>query len=190
MDYDDITLKLFMHIVETGEYDKLMLPGTKATPDECYEQWEVIIRANNKANGSIEFSAYIDHVTAYNSLLRTYNSVKASLIKLCFVVDNNDIQYLMANGYKIDDTDRETYTNSLTAAFKRSDNLITRIRMKGKQIEALGSKTVNDKNPTFNSLIAGLIHAGYNVNEDIKLAVYTELKRLVDKQNENGRPVR
>lgn len=182
--FDEITLKLFVYIAETGEYDKLSKKGGH-TPDECYEKWELIVRDNNKSNGNYQYSSYLDHCKAYNSLLREYNVIKATLITLCFTVDDEQITYLKKKGYVISTTSREDYVTSLNAAFRKSDNLITRIGMKKKQIEKLTNQ-VGITNPTFDQLMAGLIHAGYTVTDDITLVRYNELKKLIDKDNENG----
>jgi len=97
--YEDISLKLFIGIGDTANYNLLIISGS-ATPEEIYDRWENIIRKYNSTNGSYEFTSYVDNMKAYASLLSDYNVIKATLIKLCFVVDDEAIKYLKMKGYK------------------------------------------------------------------------------------------
>lgn len=95
----------------------------------------------------------------------------------------NIIEKLRRKGYKIDTSNTRTYVDSLNAQDRRAQNLITRINMKYKQIENLGKDQVAIKTPTFESLMAGLMFEKYNVDDDLKLVRYLELKKIIEEQN-------
>lgn len=178
-------MKLFLQIADSGEYT--LLAKSPATPEECYDHWCLIIDKQNLTSGSNEFRNYMDQQKAYNSLLSEYNRIKASLTVLCFTVDVDIISFLKSRGYNIVQTDSDSYTESINKAWRRSDNLITRINMKFNQIEKMNKNQVRVKTPTFDSIMADLIKEKYNVPEDITLVRYLELKKLINKDLDGKR---
>lgn len=189
--FDEIPLKLFLQIAETGCYE--LLAKTPQPIDDCYQHWESIVEKQNELSGSREFRNILDHRKAYNRLLNEYNWIKAALIVLCFTVDIDRIKELRKRGYNIKVSSQDDYVQSINANFRKVESLVTRINMKYKQIEMLQKTSEAVKTPTFEQLMAGLIFNKYPVDDNITLARYIELKKLIEEQNrkvENGIGVR
>lgn len=177
--YDNITLRTYLHIAATGEYDKLIVKGD-CSKEECLAVWEELVNRNN--NGQV-FSAYFDSSQKYALLISDYNTIKATLFILLFEVDNDAIAFLKRKGYVIDTSSRAKYDASLALAMKTSDNLLTKIQMKQNEIASMcdnGSRMVG-----FEEVVANISFLlGFTINDDITLARYNEYRRIIAKRHE------
>lgn len=170
-----------MQIADSGNV--LLVAKTKARPEKCAEAWEEIVQRNAEENGSYEYQNYLDNLREYYRLITEHTLVKASLLKLTYKVDPALAKYLTSRGYVIrlgkqKASDSEAYANSIHAALKKSDNLVTKIRMKQKEM----TNTTNLKGQvkTFESLMGNLIALlGFEVSADITLARYNEYKKFI-----------
>ncbi|MFN9913414.1 MAG: hypothetical protein ACK53L_12560, partial [Pirellulaceae bacterium] len=119
------------------------------------------------------------------SLLSDYNYVRATLIQLMFVVDDNYIEELRNKGYRIDTTDSLKYAESISNALRRSENLITRMKMKSNEISDMIGRDGGSKGATFEEIMAGLSLAlKFAVPEDIKLSRFNEYKKIISERNQ------
>lgn len=182
--YEDITLKLYLEIAASLDFKRLILKG-KAKESELMEAWELIIRKNYEVNGGFDYINYCDLIDGYNSLLSDYNYVRATLIQLMFVVDDNYIEELRNKGYKIDTSDSIKYAESIAAALRRSENLITRLKMKSNEISEMIGRDGGSSPASFEEIMAGLSLAlKFAVPEDIKLSRFNEYKKIITERNQ------
>ena len=182
--YNDIPLKVFLKVIETGNF-KLVLKSGYATDSLCLEQWEKIVLENNKARGRNDYGQFLKTFQAYNRLLAEFNAAKSTLLILCYVLDYEKIKYVRSKGYKIDLTNSTTYANSLAAAIRKSDSLMTKLTMKKNELVALGQegKDAKGKAPSFDSIMAALsVELGQTFTDDLTLARYNELTKLIEQK--------
>jgi len=183
--YDNIKLRLYLQIAASGDYSQLITSG-RADQTECYQAWEEIVKRNNEANNSYQFSAYFDSAQGYAKLIADYNTIKACLFCLLFEIDNDLISFLKEKGYHIDveSNSRTKYEESIHAAMRRSDNLITKIRMKQNELAMMADKG-SGQNAGFEEIIANLsFMLGFTVNDDITLARYNEYRKIIKKKHD------
>lgn len=139
-------------------------------------------------------------MSGYGQLMAEYNITKASILKLIvinlevgivfiegnkvFVRDDELIEELKSNGYKIDITDALKYAESLNNALRRCDNLISRLKMKSNEINKMMSdRDGGSEQPTFDSIMAFLYSQFPHVPEDITLSRYNELVKILKERN-------
>ncbi len=160
-----------------------MISG-KANDKVLFEKWEELVRENYKLNGGFDYLNYCDVIEGYNHLIADYNVVKCTLIELMFFVDDNYIKELREKGYNIDTTDSLAYVKSINSAMHRSDNLITRMKMKANEIEGMIPKE-GKKAATFEEIMAGLtVCLEFDLPEDLKLARFNEYKKIINERNQ------
>lgn len=170
-----------MQIADTGNV--LLVAIGKARPEKCAEAWEEIVRRNAEENGSYEYQNYMDNLREYYRLIAEHTLVKASLLKLTYKVDPQLARYLTSRGYVIrlgkqKASDSEAYANSIRSAISKSDNLVTKIKMKQKEM----TSTTNLKGQvkSFESVMGNLIALlGFEVSANITLARYNEYKKFI-----------
>lgn len=157
----------------------------KVDIEKCVDAWELIVDKNSKANNSFDYINYIEKYRSYSLLLNEYITVKAMLTKLAFSIDVDIIAWLNKKGYKISITEGNSkYEECLVNAIRKSDNLVTKTVMKANELRALQDKRGNT-NGSFESVIADLIFSlGFEVKDDITLARYNELKKLIKRKHE------
>lgn len=179
--YDDIKLKLYMEIAESGDVSRVAIG--KARLEVCAERWEDIVRINAEVNGSYEYQNYLENCKEYYRLIAEHTLIKASLLKLSYKVDPDLAKYLSSRGYVIrmgkkTANDSDAYAKSIFAAMKKSDNLVTKIRMKQKEM----TNTTNMKGQvkSFESVMGSLSALlGWEPGPDITLARYNEYKKFI-----------
>jgi hypothetical protein len=132
------------------------------------------VKMNNEESGNYDFFNYRDALASYNYLRRTYNLVKACIMKLAIRCDYSVIKILADEGYVISIKENE-YDASLEAASRKSDNLATKIKSKQKEIDNY-TQTGDKKPMTFVRALAKLSYKlKYNVDPNITLSGYNEL---------------
>lgn len=184
--YDEISLKLFCEISENGELQKLVKKGNP-TQGELFEAWEDIVSKNSEVQGggySLFFYAY----QSYVKLINDYIGVKTAIIKASI---SNDIKkddplfdFLENRGFRVKRSNDKEFKESLIQVGRASENLITRIKMKKKEIEKFnkgGGKV------EFIHLIANLSTAiaPVIISEDIKLCLYNEYCKILKERERN-----
>lgn len=191
MTYENIKLSTYLDITNTGNFQLLCLSG-QADPEECFIAWEAILKRNGEVNGDFTYSQFFNKVSTYSKLLNDYQIIKAMLLRLHFVIDENYISYLRSKGYKIDveskeDTNRK-YLNSLTVALRKCENILTKLTMRHNELISEG-KNAGKKPVLLEELIANIsVGIGYEIKEDITLARYNEYKKIiVAKNKQHGR---
>jgi hypothetical protein len=182
--YEDITLKLFMKVIETGNF-KLVLKSGFATDSLCLQQWEKIVLASNQVRGKNDYGQFLKAYHAYNRLLQDFNGIKATLMVLCYVLDYERIKWVRAKGYKIDLKNSQTYATSLAAAIRKSDNIMTKLTMKKNELVKMGqeAKEGKDKAQTFQAVMAALsVELGQVIPDDLLLSRYNEFVKLIEQR--------
>ncbi len=178
------------------DFKRLIVSG-EASDIDCAKQWDLIVQKNNQANGGYDYLNYIDLMQGYGRFMADYNFVRASLLELIrlnlevgivfmegneiFVQDEDIISDLKKRGYKIDTTDANTFCESINNAMHRVEHLITRMKMKANEINAMVSEKNggSQETVTFDSIMAFLYSQFPNVPEDITLSRYNEMIKVL-----------
>lgn len=172
--YEDIPLRLYMHIASTGNYFLLCSKGIP-TVEECSKCWESIVKENEKSSGGFLYSTYLELLQSYQSILAESNFVRSSLVLCLMFNDDKIIEELADLGYVIDRSGESAYNESLKNAIHRSSNLGTQLLMKANEIRELAEQQGGGALPNFEQVIARIcIDLKFEVKEDITLARYNE----------------
>lgn len=185
--YEDITLRLYFEIAEKGCLEKLA--KIKNVKKVILQQaWENILKRNSKENNNFSYELYFTTAQNYTLLVNEYNLIKACLLKLMIRADKGVIQLLKDRGYVIKMSSETAYLKSLEEANTRSNNLLTKIMTRRKELDRL-TKNEQTEQVTLAKAISSVNTAlkWPAVNEDTTLALYNEYKKNVIKQNNNGR---
>lgn len=175
--YDDIPLKLFLDIAETNEFEKLVIEG-EATLEYLIECWEAIIQRNSEENSSFQYQSYFSLYQGYSLLVAQEFNCKVMFMILSLKKDPVIIEELRKKGYKIDDTDDDSYSDSLAKAVSKSGALVTKIKSKKNELEKFSAVHHGAKRDGYEDLIADLEFAlGWTVGDNITLAKYNRLKK-------------
>lgn len=196
--YDDLPLKVYLEIVKSGDYSRLIKSG-EAADVQCYQAWEMILKRNAKELGSFEFDTYVNMALSYAQLLSEFNIVKAILVRLAirftvtgpkqYTVDDQDLELLRKKGYKLDLSSELNYSVSLNAALQRSNNLVTKITMKQNELLRFSAASESDREVMgFEEVMADLdFHLGFASSREITLAGYNRLlKRLKERARKSN----
>jgi hypothetical protein len=180
---------MYFEIVKTGNVLMLQKEG-KANAEVCLELWDAILKKNSEHSGSGRYRVILEQSKSYNGLLCDYITVKAMLTVLQYKPVNDYIEYLSLKGYRIpvDKGDNE-YANALISAITKSDNLVTKIKSKQKEIESFGKGKDDNNDESLAITLVNLSYAlglNYTLTEDILLSQYNAwLKILKAKQSAN-----
>lgn len=178
-------LRTYFEIASDGNYSRLA--KKKNVPKEvCAEQWEKIVHKNNQETGNFGYINYKESLQNYYDLLKRYHKVKLCLLKLSIRCDYKVIEMLAEEGYKISKK-KNQYDETLYKASRKSDNLITKIKSKRRELD-IYSQENGGKSLTFEqALEATSLAAGYNVRRKITLAGYNELRKQIKQRNDGSR---
>lgn len=181
--YDNITLKLYLEIIESK--DETLLFYGKGKPDEqvCSDEWERIIQKNQRTNGKMEFDNYFNLSQSHGYLMTEYLYIKACLSKLCVVVDRELVAELDEKGYKISLENSEKYAESLQNNLRKCENLITKLNSKKKEMDRIAESRGESERAGFQEIMGNLeIGLGFTVPDTLTLARFNEYqKRLREK---------
>lgn len=191
---------MYLEVASSSDYKKLVINGI-ASQEQCISQWEKIIVKCNELHGGLDYVGYIDLMQGYAILLAEYNIVKSWLTKLWFKLDNEIVEKLIERGYNIitnknnpaynpdisvpkgSNVMSENYAFSLVQALKRSENLVTKLKMKSNEIALM----IKDENPkqeiSFDDIMASLLLRGIYAEENITLSRYMHLLKKINTQN-------
>lgn len=183
-DYANISLKLFIEIAQTGNFNLLLRSGN-ASAEQCLEQWEELVKRNSIEAGSHEYTHYFNLIKAYALLIAKQISVRATLLKLSVTTEWDDIVYIRSCGYNIDTTSTLSYWATLESSLRKSEDLLNKIKMKQFELEQIvkGRQKESGKIQGFEETIANLITSlGFSINDDITLARFNEYRKLIKKK--------
>lgn len=197
-DYDNILLKTYFEIAKTGD-KSLLIKGKTPVPKNVLEDfWEALVKKSSKENNNFNFDYYFSTAQSHELLVNEYNLVKACILKL-IVRDMRKLEYdkpvvelLRNKGYKIDVSSKLAYLTCLENAQQRSNNLITKIITKQKELTRLGKS--EGPPTTFAQALASVSAGmGFEINDGITLSLYNEYKKIIVKKNgrnQQGRPLK
>lgn len=182
-------MRVFFDVIRSGDL-KLLKLSPIASNKELDTVWESIIKRNNEANGNFSYSNYIEAVRSYARLINEYTVVKACVLKLAYYddVDLRAVDTLRERGYNVElEKGKQAFDESLLAISNRSNNLITKIIAKKKEIEKYNNPDGKGEPVTFARAIMALsARLGYNVGRDITLEEYNEAKKLIKSHGGNN----
>lgn len=184
--YDTIPLKVFIAIANSGDYNKLVKRGSYDS-DSCFDQWEKLLLIHNQRNNSLSFSNYITLYKSQVYLTQKFNYIKACLLRLSIKPCKKVIELLKDEGYKIKTTSIVEYKASLDAAAKKSDNILTKIESKNKELIRV-TKSSDSKPTDFYDLLANLsFQLKFQVDKNITLAEYNSLIKTINKNGSRSK---
>lgn len=166
-----------MEIASTGN---LSLMSKLGIEDEgCEIAWGEVLKENSTTNSDLNYIHMMNDYKALGGLTRDFIMVRANLLKLSFIVDDEALDFLKRKGYSINLSSALAYSESLTAGIKRSEHLNTRIEMKRNEI-VRKYKRETAKPITFEEAIAELnVSLGFVVERDITLASFNEYRKIL-----------
>lgn len=173
-----------MNMATGGDVMQIVISG-KPLREDVLEEWEKIVAENAKANGDYNYDSYFQLLKSYLKLISQYTIVKSMLMRCCFIISWEDISELRRRGFKIVVDNTGKYTESITAAMRRVDNLVTRAVMKKKEIEKYFQESDRKQSPVgFEQAMANLNYSlGFSVNENLTLAAFNEYKKIIRAKN-------
>jgi hypothetical protein len=182
--YDDILLKTFLDIAETGAFEFLIRKG-RPSQEELVDRWEEIVKENSKHGEGDQYEAYFQLYKGYQEIIANHTVIAACLEILWWKVDFNVIQEVRNRGFKIDTSSSEAYKKSLKSAITKSSNLKTKAEMKRKEIERRFSGKEQKSSGYWEivgNLELGLERSITDSPETFTLAKYNELKKGVNER--------
>lgn len=185
--YDTIPLSVYFDICTSANYALLYKGKVKPAKQYLVIMWEKIIIRSGRETGGLDMVHYFDLLQGYALLYAEYTFVKACLLKLSIKVDFKVIRMLAERGYYVSKENGIRYDESLRNASSKSDNLITRLLAREKQMKEFTDSGGQQK-VTYLTAIANLnIHLGFTVGIDITLAEYNEYHKLIKQKHGSGR---
>jgi len=174
--YSNITLKTYIEISKTSNYNLL----GEGTQEDLVEAWENIVKENSAQTGSYNYQDYLENLKQVGSLSSDSILIRAHLLRLCFVVSDDSIQFLKEKGYNILTTGAYAYQESIEAALRKASNLSTKITMK---INEMNNIEVG-KEVGLEELLAGVsVALGFAIADDITLARFNEYQKILKKRS-------
>lgn len=185
--YSNIPLKVYLEIAENLDLSLLILSG-EPSEEQLQTTWKDIIVSSTRANGNMEYDYQLNMVISYRNLLKEYNTIRAVLTKLMFVIDDELISILTKKRYKIDTSYSSKYWESLTASWKRCDNMSTRLGIMMSQIKAeFKEKNNSSQHETMEEVLGSISYGiGFNVEDNVTLARFNKYKHLLKKKSETA----
>jgi hypothetical protein len=184
--YKDITLKLYLQIVEEYNFRLLIIQG-EFTDEECINAWEMILRESSTATNNLDYLNYFETLKAYAILINEYNFIKACLLKISLMIDYTCINYLCLLGYNINTSNSAAYARSIEKNARKSNNLMTKILTKQKELELYASETQGSLT-NIEEILGNISEAiGRELDDTIKLARFNFYKNRILNKKPHGR---
>lgn len=181
--YETIPLKIYFAISNSGIYTLIYKGWGSPVLQDCSTAWESIVKVNAKENNNLEYGSYFDTVQAYGNILADYNIVKACLLKLAMKYSAEDHKILKDKGYHIDPTSNEAYAETIFAAMRKSDNLVTKLMSKQNELGMMSSG-MEGQVVTFDKAVAEISYQlNFEVDDTITLARYNVYKKLIKEKH-------
>jgi hypothetical protein len=156
----------------------------------CEKAWYDIVKHNASANKDLTFINQLNDYKGLNAHLKEFILVRAYILKLMFVVDDEALTYLKKKGYAIDDSGRTAYADSLTKALKKSESINAKISTrKNSMLKKYGVDEDNFEQAVYEELVVSLNAAlGFTVTNgtDLKLCEYNAYKEVLKKRNKKA----
>jgi len=180
--YEDITLKLYIYIANSGNFLKLVKEG-ESNSETCLEAWETLVKRQEKETGTNQYNAFFQLMKGYSLLMNDHTTIRATLILVAltrFFIDWEYISDLKNKGYLIDTTSPQTIMDSVTDGLHKCENLVTRAIMKEKELQRMFEARGETKAHGFEEVMAHLNFAlGFTVPDTVKLSAYNEYQKIL-----------
>ncbi len=182
--YDDISLKLYIEIAQTGKFRKLLRSGT-FDHEECLTRWELIVKEHQEMTGNTQYNELFYLQQGYHQLLAQHAIVRALLLTMRLDPDEATFNELNKRGYRLILTTRPAYLMSYKIAEARCKNIVTKATMKLKELERAQEVTEKVKGKSFDAIMVELnmAIAPDHASDDISLSRYNEYVRLIKERN-------
>lgn len=175
-----------MEIASGSPLEQLIINGSPSR-EQLVEAWETIVTLNGKNSGNFQYDAYKRLYIGYWNIIAKHLVIRASLLKLCFVIDYEIVQDIRSRGYALSLDNSEAYKETLVAGLTKSENLITRAELRKNEIERDFPKQDNGSSLSFDKVMAELSIqiAPTLVTDDITLSRYNEYLKIIRERNKN-----
>ena len=201
-DYDNILLRLYIHIAKTGEFFKLVRSG-EADQVKCLELWEQLVKRQEKETGLNKYNTLLTMSKAYLTFYNDHKTIRASLIRVALMnrqtvdisngsliwinlMDVDDLNYLDRKGYSVDLSSYDKVIESVTARLRKCENLISKAVSKKKELEKMLEGGHGKEEGGFEQVMAQLNFAlGFVVGEDVTLARFNEYQKILKERQKS-----
>lgn len=197
----------FIQIMESGDFKYLFkVDNYDKVPSETVETnkdlavlWGEIILEYGHLDQNLAVAAHFEDHKVLLQLENAYTVLKAMIRTLMFVspgsnnpewadLANNYIKDLRKLGYIIDITSSKAYKESLYAADRKSNQLVTRIKMKRNEIKNYSEDPDQEGDPrekvTFDQVITQLSAAlQFNLSDNLTVSRYCEYRKTLKARN-------
>lgn len=176
LNYDNILLKTYFDIAETGNFNLLVIKG-KPSIELLLDCWEEIVRRNDKDVGSNKYERTFKMHKAIAKMYFNYLYIRTLLLKLYLEFDATLIEELKKEGYVIN---KSNYYESIVAALNKTNHVITKLTSKRNELKEIKSNDAKQTKITFNRMIAELSVrlAPTVIHQDITLSLYNEYIKI------------
>ena len=179
-EYETLRLKTYLDIVNTGDYNKLIIRGY-ATIEQCYDQWEKIVEQHTEANGNNGYEIYREQSRKYAMMVSRYLTEKSLLTSLLMKVDMDKVEQLRQRGYRIKGKTIELYLTTISRAIKQCNNIMVKATVI--RNDMIKNATKQDRRESFHEVLATLnFMLGFTVPETVTLAEFNEYRKLIQKK--------
>lgn len=164
---------------------------------DANEAWNKIIDEFSR----LENSSHVDNLVIKTRLLAQYKNLyvytKALIRQLMFITPDSggaygklaseSIRDLQNMGYNINVSSSKEYAKSIYAADKRSNYLVTRIKLTQKEVDSLNSSSKKGENKLSFDREVTIISSslGFSVPNDLTLSTYCEYKKRIKERNKH-----
>lgn len=186
-EYGNVPLKVYVEIASGSPLEKLIINGSPSR-EQLVEAWETIVTLNGKNSGNFQYDAYKRLYIGYWNIIAKHLVIRASLLKLCFVIDYETVQDVRSRGYALSLDSSEAYKDTLVLGLTKSENLITRAELRKNEIERDFPKAENNGSSlSFDKVMAELSIqiAPTLVTDDITLSRYNEYLKIIRERNKS-----
>lgn len=196
----DLPLKNFLQVIATGDYKYLY----KVKSYENFSRiestnlsilWNDIILEYAELDNNLEIHGSFENQKVIYQLENLYVVIKAMIRTLMFITPHTKparygktasktIDDLSKLGYKIDTSSSAAYAASISAADKRANSIISQVNIRKAEMDAdnEGDYEKISFEKTLSILNSSL---GFQVPEDITVAMYCEYKKVITKKSKN-----
>lgn len=182
----EMPLVNFCKVINTGSYEWLQKKKGFREHEKELIIWGEIILEYGKLDNNNQIQDSFDKAKNVMELENSYNTIKA-MIKMLMIVTpthekygekaNEVVNMLAKMGYKIDLSNSDKYKESVLAANKRSNSLLTHIRMKKNALRG-----ENDEKGINYDEIMAMLQTNFNVDESLTVARYLSMKKIIEKK--------
>lgn len=187
-----LPLQVFLEITNTGDYGLLKHRGIRWRNDKlALELWGDILIEYAELEGNMQLKNKFDKVVALRQLQNSYTTIKAMIRLLHYITPSHEVHGTLAQGtiddlakmgYVVDVSSSKAYAESLLKLDKKSNSLVTLIRMKQNELEG----NHDEHAVSFDEIFAMLQIHFHDIKENITVKRYIACKKVVKQRQQSS----